>query len=100
MPHRWPARPDWGAWSDRRQQLPAAILGEAVDDLVLVVGEAVTNAILCGFLQHSAGQGGRRGARRLDRGDDLRPGRPRIPHRSPGEPLRVGGGLIGQLVDE
>jgi hypothetical protein len=34
VPHRWPARPDWGAWSDRRQQLPAAILGEVVDDLV------------------------------------------------------------------
>jgi len=42
------------------QQLPAAILGEVVDDVVLTVSEAVTNAILCGFLQHPAGQGGRR----------------------------------------
>jgi hypothetical protein len=44
------------------QQLPAAIPGEVVDELALAVSEAVTNAILCGFLQHPAGQGRRRGA--------------------------------------
>jgi hypothetical protein len=56
------------------QQLPAAIPGEVVSDVVLPVSEAVTNAIRCGFL--------------------------RIPHRSPDEPCGRGRWLIGQLVDE
>ena len=47
-----------------------------------------------GFVQRPTGQGGRlvkvavRGERRLDRGDDLRPG-PASPQRSPEEPLRA-----------
>jgi len=45
------------------QQLPVAIPGEVVSDVALPVSEAVTNAIMCGFL--------------------------RIPYRSPDEPLRA-----------
>ena len=56
------------------QQLLAAIPGEVVSDVVLPVSEAVTNAILCGFL--------------------------RIPHRSLMSPCGRGRWLIGQLVDE
>ena len=56
------------------QQLPVAIPGEVVSDVVLPVSEAVTNAIVCGFL--------------------------RIPHRSPDEPLRAWAVADRQLVDE
>jgi hypothetical protein len=51
------------------------------------------------FLQRPTGQGGRRSARRLDRGDDLRPDP--ASHSAPlTSPCGRGRWLIGQLVDE
>jgi anti-sigma regulatory factor (Ser/Thr protein kinase) len=81
------------------QVLPAAIPGDVVDDLVLAVREAATNAILYGSCDAQPVkmtvrvQGGWIEATIRDRG------RP-IPRGSRDEPSRAWLWLIGQLVDE
>jgi hypothetical protein len=44
--------PGCGSPSGQLAAAAGAIPGEVVDDLVLTVSQAVTNAILCGYLQH------------------------------------------------
>jgi len=89
LPPRRAALPGCGAPSrSSLQQLPAAVPGEVVDDLVLAVSEAVTNVIRYGScnlqpVKVAVGvQGGWIQATIRDRAA-------RIPHRSPDEPLRA-----------
>src|SRR5215218_5680578 len=89
LPPRRAALPGCGTPSRSSfQQLPTAVPGEVVDDLVLAVSEAVTNVIRYGScnlqpVKVAVGvQGGWIQATIRDRAA-------RIPHRSPDEPLRA-----------